>query len=393
MAFAGLRGTGDWATDERPKNFRETILWREPNGEAPITALLSKMKSEATNDPEFAWWEEEQSLVRVQMDATGASASSTAFGLVSGGLALVAGDVVLVEKTDQATYDNELVFVSTVTSDTAIVCKRGQAGTSGAATGASAYLTKIGNANSEGSNSPDVTSRNPTKRYNYCQIFKTAYELTKTAENTKTRTGDALKNDKKRRMFDHSVSLEKSFLWGKRSEATGSNGKPLRTTGGVREFISTNKQVFNTSITIELLMDAVSPVFDYSAGGGGNTRLGFCGNGALNAINKAVKGDADTQVQFGEKIKFFGMEFREFIMPQGTLMLKTHPLLNTHGRYTNSMFVLNPAAIIYRHMRDTKSQDNIQAPDADTNKGQWLTEAGLELQHERSHAYLGNVAI
>lgn len=29
MAVAGLRGTGDWATDERPKNFREMILWRK----------------------------------------------------------------------------------------------------------------------------------------------------------------------------------------------------------------------------------------------------------------------------------------------------------------------------------------------------------------------------
>lgn len=393
MAFAGLRGTSDWATDERPKNFREMILWREPNGEAPLTALLSKMKSEATDDPEFAWFEEEQTLVRVQMDATGASATSTAFGLGSGGLALVAGDVLLVEKADSATYDNELVLVSSVTSDTAIVVKRAQAGTTGANTGASAFLTKIGNVFAEGTNSPDVSSRNPTKVFNYCQIFKTAYELTRTAKGTKLRTGDPLKNDKKRRMFDHSTSLEKAFMWGVKHEDTGDNGKPRRWTGGIRSFISTNATVFATSITIELLMDAVSPVFDYTAGGGGNQRIGFIGNGALNAINKQVKGDADTQVQFGEKIKFFGMEFREFIMPQGTLMLKTHPLLNTHGRYTNSMFVINPAAIIYRHFQDTMSQDNIQAPDADTQKGQWLTEAGLELQHERSHAYLGNIAI
>ena len=45
-AIAGLRGTGDWATDERPKNFREMILWRNPNGSAPLTALLSKMASD-----------------------------------------------------------------------------------------------------------------------------------------------------------------------------------------------------------------------------------------------------------------------------------------------------------------------------------------------------------
>lgn len=393
MAFAGLRGTTDWATDERPKNFREMILWREPNGEAPLTALLSRAKSESTDDPEFSWYEEELTLVRVQMDATGASATSTAFGLASGGLALVAGDVLLVEKTDQATYDNELVLVSSVTSDTAIVVKRGQAGTSGANTGASAFITKIGNVFAEGTTSPDVSNRNPTKITNYCQIFKTAYELTNTAKKTKTRTGDPLQNDKKRKMFDHSTTLEKAFLWGVKHEDTGPNGKPRRWTGGARSFISTNKTVFNTSITIELLMDAVSPVFNFTAGGGGNQRIGFVGNGALNAINKAVKGDADTQVQFGEKIKFLGMEFREFNMPQGTLMLKTHPLLNVHGRYTNSMFVLNPAAIIYRYLRDTKSQDNIQQNDADTHKGQWLSECGLEFQFEKSHAYLGNIAI
>ncbi len=28
-AVAGLRGTGDFGTDERPKSFREYILWRE----------------------------------------------------------------------------------------------------------------------------------------------------------------------------------------------------------------------------------------------------------------------------------------------------------------------------------------------------------------------------
>ena len=140
-AFAGLRGTGDWATDERPKNFREMILWRNPNGSAPLTALLGKAKSETTNDPEFAWWEEELTAIRVTTDSTGASASSTSLGLVSGGLSLVAGDVLMVEKTETSTYDNEIVLVSSVTSDVAIVIKRGQAGSSGATTGVSANLT------------------------------------------------------------------------------------------------------------------------------------------------------------------------------------------------------------------------------------------------------------
>jgi hypothetical protein len=54
-AVAGLRGTGDWGTDERPKNFREYILFRQPNGDTPLTALMAKTGKESVDDPEFSW--------------------------------------------------------------------------------------------------------------------------------------------------------------------------------------------------------------------------------------------------------------------------------------------------------------------------------------------------
>lgn len=392
-AIAGLRGTGDWATDERPKNFREYILWRDPNGMSPLTALLSKMGSESTNDPEFAWWEEQLNMIRVTMDATGAAAASTAFGLVSGGLDLVPGDLLLVEKADQVTYDNEIVEVSSVTSDTAIVVKRGQAGTSAAATGASALLTKIGNRFAEGTNAPTASTRNPTKLHNFCQIFKTAYELTKTAEKTATRTGDPLKNDKKRKAFDHSVAIEMALLFGRRNETTGANGKPMRTMGGLRSFLSSNVTVFSTTPTINTFLDAVYPVFDYSGGGAGNERIVFCGNGALNSLNKLIAGASGVRVNYNGKIDVYGMKLMEFILPQGVIYLRTHPLLNTHARYKDSMWIIDPSSLKWRYLRDTAPQDNIQANDADTKKGQWLTEAGLEVHHERTMGYLGNFVV
>ena len=37
--IAGLRGTGNWGTDERPKSFRDNVLRFNPNGTAPIFAL------------------------------------------------------------------------------------------------------------------------------------------------------------------------------------------------------------------------------------------------------------------------------------------------------------------------------------------------------------------
>jgi len=52
-AIAGLRGTGDWGTDERPKSFRDNVLRYNPNGTAPIFALTAKAKKRTVDDPEF----------------------------------------------------------------------------------------------------------------------------------------------------------------------------------------------------------------------------------------------------------------------------------------------------------------------------------------------------
>ena len=37
----GLRGTGEFDTDFRPKNYRELFTLLEPNGSAPFNALLA----------------------------------------------------------------------------------------------------------------------------------------------------------------------------------------------------------------------------------------------------------------------------------------------------------------------------------------------------------------
>lgn len=394
MAVLGLRGTGDWGVDERPKDFRETILWRQPNGQSPLTALMGKMGSEKVKDPEFFWWQEALNTVRVQ--STDAETNvDTSFALAAGGDNLVPGDLLMVEKADQVVFDNEIVMVEASTA-TSMTVRRGASATTAAAIPAGAYLTKIGNVFAEGTGAPIATTRNPTKDNNYIQIFKTTYEMTNTAtEVTNLRTGDGLKNDKKRKMFDHSISLEWAFLFGRKSETSGPNGKPMRTTAGLRQFIKTNVTVFgaggaNPVLTPESFTKAVMPVFDWNTGAG-SERLILCGNGALNAINRIASGGANTHINHTESVKVYGMDLQKWIMPQGSFYFKTHPLMNLHPIYNNSMFVLDPSSIKYRYLRDTNFKDNIQANDSDTKKGMWLTEAGMEVHNEQGMAYLGNV--
>lgn len=402
-AVAGLRGTGDWGTDERPKSFREMILWRNPNGTAPMYALMGKMADEAVDDPEFAWWDEPNDLVRLQLnDGTGMVAGDTVFVVDSADPSattdvpwgnathLKPGDLLLVENpTEPPGATNEIIMVTAVTSATQFSAARGQAGTTAGAIADDAWFLKIGSAYAEGTNAPDATTRNPIKYYNYCQIFKSAYEATRTASKTKARTGDVLANDRKRKIFDHSRDLELALMFGQRYETTGSNGKPLRFFGGLRDFIPlTNTTIFDGTTSLTDYLTASTMVFNWDSPAG-DERILFCGNGYLNTLNLLAKQYGT--IQFQGTIKNFGMELTKFVMPQGTFYLKTHPLMNRHSQYTYSAFIIDPSSIRWRYITDTMFEDNIQTPGQDAKKGQWLTEGGPEFRGgSHTMGYHGN---
>jgi len=402
MYVPGLRGTGDWGPDERPKNFRETILWLEPDGSAPLTALMGMASSESTDDPEFSWWEEKQIQARVQLGAAVADGVATTFTLTpideananTGGLSLTRGEYLMVEDPTGIVGATEIVQVTQVNSDTEIVVSRGAQGSTAAAIADASYLTSIGTGFAEGTPAADAVTKNPTKYRNFCQIWKTSYEITETAKKTRVRTGDPVKNDKRRKMFDHSVKMENGYIFGRASETTGANGKPERTTGGILSFLSTNVTNFDgtPAFNEDNFIDAVSPVFDYKGSGSSNTRICFAGNLALTNLNRLARDSASSRINFDGTVKTFGMELQKWVLPQGTLLIRTHPLFNTHPVYSKSMLGLNMKGLIDRPLRATKFEDNIQLPGDDFEKGQWLTESGLELQHEQTHFYLSNMA-
>lgn len=408
MPIAGLRGTGDFGADERPKNFRESILFTGPKGSAPIFALTAKAGSKTVNDPEYAWWCETMTNVRLQANgAAGAavtlitvdSADPTATTMdaqYGNATNLKAGDLLLVEKTETATYDNEIIEVVSVLSATQFTAKRGVAGTSAATINNDDFLTLIGSSYAEGVGAPPPVSRNPLKFYNYTQIFKDSYELTGTADKTNYRTGNPWSNDKKRKMFDHSRAIEWAMMFGVRHETTGDNGKPKRFMGGLRQFIpSTRTKIYTGAVTVPGLLDDIYKVFDFDTAAG-DERIMFCGNGALNELQKIVAADTNSDININEHpVKVFGYDFRELVLPQGRILMRTHPLMSQHPRYTKSGFILDFSSIKYVSIagRDTKVNDDVQNKDEDLRRGYIQTECGLMVDFGGlTNCYLGNIS-
>lgn len=393
--FAGLRGTGSFGADERPKNFRESILWMNPNGSAPLFALTSKAKTESVNDPEFNWWEQTKTICRLTVNgALDNNPATTTVVVASGALQLIPGDMLYVEPaTEVATFTEERLRVVSVTNDTTFTVQRASSGSTIANIGNGLVLFRYGNAQSEGNVSISSASANPTKYNNYCQIWKTPYQISNSALSTKFRTGDPKKNEQIQKTFDHSEKIEQAMLYGRPFETVdASNGNmPIRYTMGLRHFITSNRTVFTADPTEDDFINAVYPCFNYNAGGAGDERLIMAGNVALNYLNRLASGGGTSRVRFDSTVKFYGMNLQKWIIPQGTLYIKSHPLMNQHPVYKSSMFVINPSGMIWRPLmgRDTKLEKDIQPNDADYIKDQWLTEGGFEFHHELTMAYLG----
>lgn len=404
---AGLRSTADWGPDERPKSFRESILFRNPNGSAPIFALTSKAGSMSVSDPEFAWWDEPNDIVRLQVvgaysatdtlftvdsldpDDT-AAGSKRVYGKATN---LKEGDVLLVEPvTDALAFTTELLKVTQVLSDSQFTVLRGQGGTTPATLVNDQWLTLIGSVYAEGTGIPRATIRNPVKYKNFTQIFKDTYELTGTADATETRTGPAWSVDKKRKMFKHSSDIEWSMMFGRPAETVGENGKPQRFMGGLRNFVG-NVTIFGSpGVTAESFYNAIGPIWDYDTGAG-DTRIMFTGRAGLTELQNIFDTQFSRFVSSGVT-KVWGMDLTEFVTTDGRLLVKTHPLLSRHGLYKYSAFILDFDSIKYVSLRgrDTKVKDDVQAKDEDVRRGFIMSEISLRVDRGGlTMAYLGNI--
>jgi hypothetical protein len=385
MAIQGLRTSGNFEPNQRPKNWREAILLLKPNGMAPFTALMSQAKDASTDDPEFSWFEKIMPNQRMALSAD-ITAGATVLAVTSGASQLKRNHVLRVEATE------ELLFVaSDPSSDTSITVTRGFAGTTPASVAVASVnpnIHVVGSAYEEGSLPPTGINYDPTKRRNYTQIFRNTLEMTRTASKVRLRTPDAVKEAKRECLELHSVELEKAFLFGQASEGTY-QGKPLRTTGGLISYIDPANVINNTDGTINIseLETWMELMFRY----GSNEKMGLCGNLAVLAIQQAVRKSSIFEIQSG--IKEYGMNVSRLICPFGTLVLKTHPLFNqvqstaSYNALNSWLLVVDFDNVRYRYLSgdDMRYEKDLQTNGLDGLKAGYITEAGIEVNHPLSH--------
>ena len=387
-AIQGMRGTGEFGTDFRPKNYRELFTLLEPNGNAPLNALLSMGSSESTDDPSFKNFRDE--LPDRTLTVNGAIASTSTASITidasDDNKYAIKGAIVINQTT------GEVMQATADTTSTTLAVTRNIGGTSHQIAD-NAVLFISGYAAAEGGSSPTAISFDASVVENYTQIFRTAFQVSNTLSSTYLRTGDKMDESMTKALKLHMSDIERAMFFGYKHEANGSTSAPTRYTGGLVNSL-TNVVDITTSYASyggasagkmseegfdSLLM---STVFKY----GSNQKIAFVGETVANQLQQMGKDRWKPTVVEGS----YGVNLIRYTTFAGDLMVHLHPQFRQLNHMKNAMVIVDFPYLSYRYLegRDTSLLENRQLPDADSVKHEYLTECGLELLQDKVHAYI-----
>ncbi len=423
LPFYGMRGTGDWQDGIRPQNWREMILYLYPNGTVPITAMASMLSSEKTDDPRFNWFEkslpEQQGPLLgdgIYTDpslgtafTTGGAAMSIYFARISQELAqeFRRGHQVLLEKEGDPRFETQAeVLTVMLNGDNSYVSIQLHEDPAEETTLAGVdTISVIGNLNAEGATMPDAISYDPTNLWNYTQIWRTSLSITRTARLTKIRYGsDAYQLAKSEALELHALEMEKSTIWGERLERIGDNGKPKRTTRGIIKAI----KAAAPENVVDYRYDPDYAGLTWAEGGeewlnanltrlftyGRDEKMAYVGYGASAGIGALAK--AGSEFQISSSVRRYGIRVNEWLLSNGVLHLKTHPLFAKRANYRNAMLIHEPQRMRFRAISDTDfitdPPDKVNRNNSkDATEEEYLTEGGFEYHNAETGGVLYGV--
>lgn len=419
--FFGMRSTEDFTvTGQRPKHWREGLLFFEPNGSTPLLGMVSKIREEMVTDPEFnifyRYMEDPYgAITAVYTDAamttlytSGGVSGQTLYVKAAEAVAgrFVAGHTVMLGlTTDPYMHVNARVTdVQTNGANSRLTVKLHEADDNSSTNDLSNAnrIAMIGSAFREGSGSPDGVAYDPNQESNYVQIFKTAIgPMADSAMKVALRTGDPWRQLVKDASREHGIGIEYAFWFGNKY-TEGSGNQTIRTTGGIlNHYIQTHRYDFQTDTDYsgqdwlvggeDFLAAKVAEIAKYKRGD--KAMLGFCGKGAMLGLDRLARANGHYTLQ--PRTRAYGIKVMEWITPFGDIDLITHPLLTWQDFYTNNMIALvdpRNMAYMYRNgedgKRDFMHQEHIEDNDVDGRKDQFLTECGLELHNEKGMGVL-----
>lgn len=299
------------------------------------------------------------------------------------------GDVVLNVRTGERF---KIATVASTTTVTVLATERGIGSSSLAAGADGDDLVIIGNASEEGSGARNVNSTRAVDGYNYTQIFKKTFAVTGTEDVSMLYGGPDLPFQRMKKGLEHAKDIEFALLFGTRdSLTTGTQGKPMRFTGGVDEFIESNSAYIQDQNGQPLTRADLDVFLREGFSYGENNKIFMVGANLLSAITEIAQG----QLRTVQGVNTYGLAINRWISPHGEIDIVHNPLFA--GPFVDRGYLLDMDSFKYAYLmgprgsRDTMLRMDIGANDVDGQVDEFLTECGIERRGAPRNALLKGV--
>src|SRR5690554_2512517 len=359
--------------DRRAIDCSKTITQLIPQAD-PYAVILMRARKEATDTAEFIWFDDEPVGWWTKASAA-ADATATNINVVDGSI-FATHDILKVPRTSE-------VLRVTATNENVLTVVRGYGTTASAEIEEGDWLVRIGNAMEENSNAPASKLNQPQKFTNYTQIVRTPFDESMTSAHEKKRVGGKERTRlRAKKLLEHRLDIARISIWGEKKEDL-SGGKPRRMTAGINSFIQTNRKDMGGPLTEAEWENFLEMGFSY----GSKTKLFVCSRTVGAAINMI----AQNKIITTSDEEIYGIRLPKYRSFHGDVIIAVDRSLE--NAYAGYGFLLDMKNIVYRPLngRDTKLHSNIQANDVDGWVDEYLTEFGMMVRQEKTHAVLFGV--
>ena len=356
--------------DQIVTSMKDVIFMLEAS-KTPLTLLANEVTSSVEDNPKIEWLEDERTPDVDRINAGNLGSGDTT-------LTVDNSNYFTVNSTFRVQRTGEVILVTAIPGATTLTVTRGWGGTSGANLLDNDSLTIMGGTAKEGAAIETSRATKTASKYNYTEIIRDPFGVTRTAMGTRMYGGNPLSHLQKARGIEHAVKMELK-AWFQERALDVSGDEPRRSMGGIDELISTTRKTFGGHLTLVELFDWAEDAFRY----GSDTKTLFLAPGPTSNVALLAAGRLTTV----PSTETYGINVKELLTPHGRWLLIKHNLF-TGDTYGTRGYSIDLANIGWAWFVDAQAvlSTNLQVGGTDKRKDEYLSECSLFRMVEKSHA-------
>jgi len=364
-------------TDRRDLNVANEILELEPS-ETPFLVIGQRASTGTAQSLEETWFDDELAPWWTEADST----------YVDGETEIELKDASICKPKDllKNAATGEVMFVESISGDTVTVKREygdedSSGGTSEQDITADDNIFRMGNAMEEDSTAPESRATQPTKYYNYVQVFRTTFEGGIEELNEPKETNEDERTRKRRRKaVEHRLDLERALIHGERNEHISDK---RRLVGGLFQFLDDQYEDIGGELTEEKFEEALEEAFQY----GTKEKILITSPRVGSEINLFARDRIETRS--GED--FYGLKIGEYISFHGTLYITTSHMFEKDYRNKAVILDMRNIDILPYAGYNTTLRTNLQTNDRLGWLDEYLTMLTLRVRLEKTHKVLEGI--